>query len=157
MQPKLLRALEDRTVIRLGSVEPIKLDVRVIAASNRDLREMVNRADFRSDLYYRLNIMRVRVPPLRERREDIPLLVNHFYGQLAVQKARPSKDLVAALCRLDWPGNVRELRNAVQRAVLLDDPELWQEISDEAYEMQTSSRVASEGFQFDAAASFGSA
>ncbi|MDC3952813.1 sigma 54-interacting transcriptional regulator [Polyangium jinanense] len=126
MQPKLLRALEERVVRRIGSLDPIKLDVRVIAATNRDLRQEVNRGTFRSDLYYRLNIVRIRLPPLRERREDIPPLVAHFYEQFARSgDPLPPAELVAAFTKQDWPGNVRELRAAVERAILMEDQELW--------------------------------
>ena len=126
MQPKLLRALESRVVTRLGSVEPVRLDVRMIAATLCDLREMVNRGTFRADLYFRLNVVRLRIPPLRERLEDIPLLVDHFYRQVAGDAATPPpEELVTAFMRLDWPGNVRELRNAVERAVLLGHLEDW--------------------------------
>jgi DNA-binding NtrC family response regulator len=128
MQPKLLRALEERVVRRLGSLDPVRLDVRVIAATNRDLRREVNKGSFRADLYYRLNIVRLRLPPLRERREDIPLLVAHFYEQYAPgPDGTPPAALVAALSRQEWPGNVRELRAAVERAILMQDPELWLE------------------------------
>jgi DNA-binding NtrC family response regulator len=128
MQPKLLRALEERVVRRVGSLEPVRLDVRVIAATNRDLRQEVNRGTFRSDLYYRLNVVRVRLPSLRERREDIPMLVAHFYEQFARSgDPRPPSELVAAFARQDWPGNVRELRAAVERAILMQDTELWSE------------------------------
>ena len=130
MQPKLLRALEERTVKRVGGGEPIRLDVRVIAASNRNLRQAVNRGTFRADLYFRLNIVRIEVPPLRERREDIPLLVASFYEQLAqTEGAPPPPELVEHLAGQDWPGNVRELRNAVERALLMEDVELWQELT----------------------------
>jgi DNA-binding NtrC family response regulator len=126
MQPKLLRVLEDRVVRRVGSLEPVKLDVRVIAATNRDLRQEVNRGAFRSDLYYRLNIVRIRLPPLRERREDIPLLVAHFYEQFSHGgDPRPPAELISAFLRQDWAGNVRELRAAVERAILMQDPALW--------------------------------
>jgi two-component system response regulator GlrR len=132
MQPKLLRALEERVVRRVGSLDPVRLDVRVIAATNRDLRGEVNRGTFRSDLYYRLNIVRIRLPPLRERREDIPMLVAHFHEQLAPSEdPRPPAELVAALARQDWPGNVRELRGAVERAILMRDIEL-SELTSEA-------------------------
>jgi len=128
MQPKLLRAIESRVINRVGSVDAVQLDVRVIAATNRDLREMVNRGTFRADLFFRLNIVRLRIPPLRERRDDIPFLIEHFYKQLADE---PSADAIAELqtvfMRLDWPGNVRELRNAVERAVLLGHIEDWEE------------------------------
>ncbi|HVK71108.1 MAG TPA: sigma 54-interacting transcriptional regulator [Polyangium sp.] len=126
MQPKLLRALEERVVRRIGSLDPVKLDVRVIAATNRDLRQEVNRGTFRSDLYYRLNIVRIRLPPLRERREDIPPLVAHFYEQFARSgDPLPPAELVAAFTKQDWLGNVRELRAAVERAILMEDQELW--------------------------------
>jgi DNA-binding NtrC family response regulator len=127
MQPKLLRALEERVVKRVGGNESIRLDVRLIAASNRDLREEVNRGRFRSDLFYRLATLRLRVPALRDRREDIPLLVAHFYAQF-VPGGQPSAELLASFLAQSWPGNVRELRAAVERAVLLDDPEVWGEI-----------------------------
>ncbi|MFO0619629.1 MAG: sigma 54-interacting transcriptional regulator [Polyangiaceae bacterium] len=125
MQPKLLRALEDRTVKRVGGNRPIKLDVRIIAATNRDLRGEVNRGTFRSDLYFRLNVVRLLVPPLRERREDIPILIRHFYQQLAPGH-EPSPELVDLLLRQSWPGNVRELRSSIERAVLFGgtDPTL---------------------------------
>jgi DNA-binding NtrC family response regulator len=132
LQPKLLRALEERTVKRVGGLDPIRLDVRVIAATNRNLRQAVNRGQFRADLYFRLNIVRLEVPPLRERRDDIPLLVGAFYEQLTAPGSQPPPALVAHLAGQDWPGNVRELRNAVERAVLMQDVELWHEISEPA-------------------------
>jgi DNA-binding NtrC family response regulator len=130
MQPKLLRALEDRVVRRVGGNESTRLDVRVLAATNRDLRTEVNRGRFRSDLYYRLNTVRLRVPPLRERREDIGVLAAHFWGQYAGDvNQSPPAELLTDWLKRDWPGNVRELRSAVERAVLLDDPSIWAEIS----------------------------
>jgi DNA-binding NtrC family response regulator len=129
LQPKLLRTLEDKVVKRIGRNEAIPLDIRLIAATNRDLRSEINRGRFRSDLYYRLNTFRVRVPPLRERREDIPLLVAHYYQEF--RGGQPPAELLAELTRHDWPGNVRELRAAVERSVLLDDPTVWRGISDE--------------------------
>jgi transcriptional regulator with GAF, ATPase, and Fis domain len=123
VQPKLLRALENRQIKRLGGTQTIALDVRIIAATNRDLREAVNAGSFRSDLFYRLNVVRLHVPPLRERREDIPLLVDHFFRQFSREPhASAPAALVAALERQVWPGNVREVRAAVERAVLLGDP-----------------------------------
>ncbi|WP_437786717.1 sigma 54-interacting transcriptional regulator [Sorangium sp. So ce1097] len=121
LQPKLLRALEERSIRRIGSLDTVPLDVRIIAATNRDLRQEVNRGTFRSDLFYRLNVVRLRVPSLRERREDIPLLVAHYYRQFA-DRADPPAELVERLVHHDWPGNVRELRSAVERAVLTGDP-----------------------------------
>jgi DNA-binding NtrC family response regulator len=120
MQPKLLRALEERMVKRVGGRAVIKLDVRVIAATNRDLRAEANRGAFRSDLYYRLNVFKVELPPLRERREDIPLLIQSFYEQQRPGR-RPPPRLIESFSRQPWPGNVRELRSAVERWVLLDD------------------------------------
>ncbi len=126
LQPKLLRALEERVIKRVGSQQPIPLDVRVIAATNRDLRQAVNRGSFRSDLFYRLDIMRLRIPPLRERREDIRMLVAHFFHELSGDTAQaPPRALAETLERHDWPGNVRELRSAVERAVITGDPALW--------------------------------
>ncbi len=119
MQPKLLRFLEEKTIKRIGSTKAIPLDVRVVAATNRDLRAEVNRGQFRSDLYYRLDVVKLRIPPLRERREDIPLLVAHFYEQMTGTK--PPADLVSSFVDREWPGNVRELRSAVERAILLGE------------------------------------
>jgi transcriptional regulator with GAF, ATPase, and Fis domain len=131
MQPKLLRVLEERSIKRVGSTKPIALDVRLIAATNRDLRAEVNRGRFRSDLYYRLNVVKLKVPPLRERREDIPLLIAHFYEQyIGSEGARPPADLVNALLDNEWPGNVRELRSAVERAILLG-PESSEDLDDD--------------------------
>ncbi len=122
-QPKLLRVLEKRVVTRVGSTSLIPLDVRVIAATNRDLRTEVNEQRFRADLFYRLNILRVRLPSLAERGEDVPLLVAHFYQELSGDpQAVPPPSLVARLSRQSWGGNVRELRSAVERALLLGDP-----------------------------------
>jgi two-component system, NtrC family, response regulator GlrR len=131
MQPKLLRAIEDRVVKRVGGNEQVRLDIRIVAATNRDLRTEINQGRFRSDLYYRLNTFRLRIPPLRERREDIALLVAHFYRQLSPGETPPG-DLIAELVRHDWPGNVRELRAAVERAVLLGDPAVWRSLSGDA-------------------------
>jgi DNA-binding NtrC family response regulator len=129
MQPKLLRVLEERTIKRVGSVDPVRIDARVVAATNRNLRQAVNRGTFRSDLYFRLNIVRLEIPALRERRDDIPLLVERFYEQFAGPGAVVPQTMVDHLVSLDWPGNVRELRNAVERALLMEDPELWREIT----------------------------
>ena len=130
LQPRLLRVIEDRMVKRVGGRDQIRVDVRVVAATHQDLRAAVNRGGFRSDLYYRLNVVSLRLPPLRERREDIPLLVESFYEQFAGLPGAP-QDLVDELTRLDWPGNVRELRAAVERAVLLGDPALWSALTEE--------------------------
>ncbi len=123
LQPKLLRVLEERVVRRIGARDPTRVDVRVIAATNRDLRQEVNRGSFRSDLWYRLATVKLTIPPLRDRPEDIPRLVEHFWSELAPDAAsHPPRELVERLARLRWPGNVRELRSAVERAILFDDP-----------------------------------
>jgi DNA-binding NtrC family response regulator len=131
LQPKLLRVLEERVVRRIGAREPTRVDVRVLAATNRDLREEVNRGTFRSDLWYRLATVKLKIPPLRERPEDIPRLVEHFWSGLAGD-TRPPRDLVERLARHRWPGNVRELRSAVERALLFDDPGALHELDDGA-------------------------
>ncbi|MFW5741105.1 MAG: sigma-54 interaction domain-containing protein, partial [Myxococcota bacterium] len=122
MQPKLLRALESQQVRRIGDHRPVTLDVRVIAATNRQLEREVNNGRFRDDLYYRLSVVTVRIPPLRDRLEDIPMLVNVFLRQLDVRSGSQlfTRDVLADMARYDWPGNVRELRNYVERAVVLD-------------------------------------
>ena len=130
MQPKLLRALEERVIKRIGRNDETPLDIRLIAATNRDLRSEINKGRFRSDLYYRLNTFRLRVPPLRERREDIPLLVAHYYDELGA--GQPTAELLTDFARHDWHGNVRELRAAVERAVLLGDPAVWESLADAA-------------------------
>jgi DNA-binding NtrC family response regulator len=121
VQAKLLRAVETRKVRRIGSTKVIASDVRIVAATNRDLATEVNRGTFRSDLFYRLSVAKLAVPALRERREDIPLLVEHFLRQLVATHGDPRlpDDFAGRAQRHAWPGNVRELRNAVERAVLL--------------------------------------
>jgi DNA-binding NtrC family response regulator len=123
VQAKLLRAVETRRVRRLGGTKLFASDVRIVAATNRDLASEVNRGTFRSDLYYRLAVAKLSIPALRERREDIPLLVEHFLRQLSVSSGNPDPrlpdDFMSRAQRHAWPGNVRELRNAVERAVLL--------------------------------------
>lgn len=119
LQPKLLRALEKREVRRVGESRPRKIDVRVVAATNRDLASEVNKGAFREDLYFRLAVVEVKLPPLRARREDIPTLVTHFVKRLMPDAPPPSAELLARLSKKAWPGNVRELRNAVERALAL--------------------------------------
>jgi formate hydrogenlyase transcriptional activator len=123
LQSKLLRALQEREIERLGSTRTIRVDFRLIAATNRDLEDMVAKREFRSDLYYRLNVFPIRMPPLRERREDIPPLVRYFAQRFAKQLRRPiesvSRESMEMLCRWSWPGNVRELQNVIERAVIL--------------------------------------
>src|SRR5690349_9095250 len=129
LQPKLLRAIERREVRRLGSHERIQVDVRIIAATNRDLRREVNRGAFRSDLWYRLNTVRLLIPPLRERREDLPMLVAHLWREMGPDPdAEPPPELVSALASADLRGNVRELAGAVERALIGADPATWREL-----------------------------
>ena len=127
MQVKLLRVLQERCVRPVGGTDEIAIDVRVIAATNRDLDKAVAENIFREDLYYRLNVIPVTVPPLRDRRKDIPLLVNHFlkkYATAAGRKiSRVSLTSLESLCGYDWPGNVRQLENTVERAVALETGE----------------------------------
>ena len=122
-QVKLLRVLEEREVTRVGGSSAIPVDVRVVAATNRPLREHVEEGGFRADLYYRLNVLRIYLPPLRERRDDIPLLVRRFVAEFSKQHDRPfhgiSADAMALLVEYPWPGNVRELRNLVESMVVL--------------------------------------
>lgn len=122
LQAKLLRALQEKEIRPVGSTERIPISVRVIAATNRELEKEVHAGTFRQDLFYRLNVVQIRVPPLRERKVDIPLLVTHFLQKFA-DPLRPvrdtSDDALLLLLAYDWPGNVRELQNAVERAVAL--------------------------------------
>ncbi|MEO7503144.1 MAG: sigma-54 dependent transcriptional regulator [Gemmatimonadaceae bacterium] len=122
-QVKLLRVLQHREVIPVGATEPIPIDTRIIAATNRDLDQEIVRGNFRSDLFYRLNVIAIDIPPLRERREDIPILAEAFLQQIAIARGEEAKTLseeaAAQLQSYNWPGNVRELENAVERAVIL--------------------------------------
>jgi len=123
MQVKLLRVLQEGAVRPLGSASETTVDVRVIAATNRDLEKLVAEGAFREDLYYRLSVIPIQVPPLRDRREDVPLLANHFLKKYAPAAGksilRIAPDSVEALCEYDWPGNVRQLENTIERAVAL--------------------------------------
>jgi transcriptional regulator with GAF, ATPase, and Fis domain len=125
LQPKLLRVLQEQEFERLGSTRTHHVDVRLVAATNRDLTGMASRGEFRTDLYYRLNVFPVALPPLRERREDIPALVNHFAEMFGRRMGKPieqiSDETMNALASYPWPGNVRELQNLVERAVILSD------------------------------------
>jgi len=123
LQPKLLRVLQEQEFERLGSTHTRKVDVRLIAATNRDLTEMMKDGDFRTDLYYRLNVFPIRLPPLRERREDIPLLVEYFMEKYARRMRKRIESIPTAtmqkLVDWPWPGNVRELQNMIERGVIL--------------------------------------
>ena len=125
LQPKLLRVLQEQEFERLGSTHTHRVDVRLVAATNRDLAEMVRRSEFRVDLYYRFNVFPIQLPPLRERREDIPALVTHYVERFArrvgkrVELVPPAT--MSAFVSYDWPGNIRELENLIERAVIMSD------------------------------------
>ena len=134
LQPKLLRVLQEREFERLGSNRTLHTDARLIAATNRDLAAMLEQQKFRSDLFYRVNVFPVRVPPLRDRSEDIPLLVQHFTQQFARGMNKRIETIpwetMNILCEYQWPGNIRELQNVIERAVILSSgPELRLEFS----------------------------
>jgi two-component system response regulator PilR (NtrC family) len=122
-QAKLLRVMQEREFMRLGGMETIKVDVRIIAATNCDLQQMVEEGRFREDLFYRLHVISLYLPPLRERKEDIPVIAHHFLAKYSEENRKPGLELTAAaldlLMEYDWPGNVRELENVIERAVVL--------------------------------------
>src|ERR1039458_978933 len=122
-QAKILRVLQDRRFMHLGGIQEIQVDVRIIAATNIDLRQMVREGRFREDLFYRLNVITVELPPLRQRKEDIPLLVEFFLKKYAEENGRPAPritpEALRPLMAYSWPGNVRELENVIERAVVL--------------------------------------
>ncbi len=125
LQPKLLRVLQEQEFERLGSTRTHQVDARLVAATNRDLAEMVNHGQFRSDLYYRLNVFPIQLPPLRERREDIPALATHFVERFGRRMGREINHIppetMSALSSYPWPGNIRELQNLIERAVILSN------------------------------------
>ncbi len=126
-QAKLLRVIETQEFQRVGGSKNIKVDVRIIAATNKNLQDEIKKANFREDLYFRLNVIPVNVPPLRERKDDIPLLVEHFLKNFALQYGRKAKKIsqatLEALISYDWPGNVRELKNTIERFVIMNSTE----------------------------------
>ncbi len=150
LQVKLLRVLQEREFERVGGTHPIKIDVRLIAATNRELTEAVKKGEFRQDLYYRLAVVPLVMPPLREKREDIPMLVRHFVQKHAMRcrlKAKPiSREAMAALVNYEWPGNVRELENAIERALVMgsSDMVLLEDLPESLLE-QNSPDAANEG------------
>jgi transcriptional regulator with GAF, ATPase, and Fis domain len=128
LQVKLLRVLQEREFERVGGTHPIKVNIRLIAATNRDLEDAVRKGEFRQDLYYRLAVVKMTMPPLRERREDIPMLTRHFvqkYAKRCGVKAKPiSREAMAALVHYEWPGNVRELENAIERSLVMGSSDM---------------------------------
>jgi transcriptional regulator with GAF, ATPase, and Fis domain len=159
LQPKLLRVLEQRELRRVGGSKTLKVDLRVIAATRKDLRSEVEKGKFREDLYFRLNVVPITAPPLRERREDIPLLIEHFLAKLATpgQQAPNMGDSTrAALMAHDWPGNVRELRNVIERALALgsDPSALVAPLGDSLRSTSSSHVTTSDPTEFEAGMSF---
>jgi transcriptional regulator with PAS, ATPase and Fis domain len=163
LQMKLLRVLQEREFERVGDNQTIKVDVRVIAATNADLARMVADGSFREDLYYRLNVIPVTLPPLRDRREDIPLLVQHFLQKFCTEIGRPvmtvSQAAMRPLMTTAWPGNVRQLENAMERAVALSGSRTQIEIGDLPPDIQQASGASDlipglalpdDGLDFDA-------
>lgn len=128
LQPKLLRIIESKTFRRVGGTRDIKIEIRIIAATNKDLAECTRNGSFREDLYYRLNVMPVKIPPLRERKEDIPILAEFFAAECAAAMNKKikmfDKEAIDALCGYGWPGNIRELRNVIERAMILCDGQI---------------------------------
>ncbi len=148
MQAKLLRALQEREIRRVGGTRTIKVDVRVVAATNRDLRAMVSDGRFRDDLYYRINVLSVDVPPLRERRDDIPVLIDYFLKKHTRNTSRLVRGLTPETRRLmmdySWPGNVRQLESAIERAILLCEGDLIT-VEDLPLEVRQEARPTTEG------------
>jgi DNA-binding NtrC family response regulator len=151
MQVKLLRVIQEREFLRVGAVDPISVDVRFIAATHRDLKEDVEKEQFRQDLYYRLNVISIRVPPLADRNGDIPLLAHHFLAQKSQAMKKDiheiDRHVMDLLCKYSWPGNVRELENVIERAVALENgpvireedlPEFIRDLSIETYRQRFS-------------------
>ena len=121
LQAKLLRVLQDQEFDKVGGTKPIKVDTRIVSATNKDLEAEATEGQFREDLYYRLNVVSIKLPPLRERREDVPLLTNHLLKKHSHKKT-PKKlapEALDLLMKYDWPGNVRELENVIERAIVL--------------------------------------
>jgi DNA-binding NtrC family response regulator len=153
LQAKLLRVLQQREFERVGGTKTLKLDVRLIAATNRDLAEQVRRGGFREDLYHRLNVVALRTPPLRERPEDIPLLARHFMKRAAANCRRRVEGISPATERCmmayAWPGNVRELENAIEHAVVLGESNqiLPEDLPDSVVEAAPSPEAAGGGYQ----------
>ncbi len=160
-QAKVLRVLETQEFQRVGGSKNIKVDVRIIAATNKNLPEEVKKGNFREDLYFRLNVIPIHIPPLRERKEDIPLLVEHFLKTISAEYGRPKKEIkeeaLQILMEHDWPGNVRELKNAVERLIIMTpsqvitarDLSIYQKGSTKDYFSFKTLREAREAFEKD--------
>ena len=148
-QVKLLRVIQEGEIEKIGRTDPVKVDVRIIAASNKDLGHEVEAKAFREDLYYRLNVVPIHVPPLRERMEDIPLLVDHFIGQFSIEMGKPVPEItdeaMTILKFAPWKGNIRELKNVMQRILFLDERIITKELMQKAIGLQTDSNSA-EGY-----------
>lgn len=146
LQVKLLHVIEEKRVTRIGGIKPVNLDIRIIAATNKDLQEMIYQGDFRKDLFYRLDVVSLKVPPLRERREDIPLLINYFQdmvnGKNKINKII-SQEVIECLIQYDWPGNIRELQNVVERIMVMSEEEdiIQLESLPTSYVIQSRSRL----------------
>jgi DNA-binding NtrC family response regulator len=141
VQAKLLRVIQEKEFLPLGAVQSVQVDVRIIAATNIDLQELVRRGEFREDLFYRLNVITINLPPLRDRREDIPLLVDHFIAKYAAENGREMRgvqpEALVLLLDYPWPGNVRELENVIERAVVLaSGPEIGVDLLPEPLQRQ---------------------
>ncbi len=147
LQVKLLRVLQEREFERVGGTQTIKVDIRLIAATNRDLNEAVRTGEFRQDLYYRLAVVKLTMPPLREHREDIPMLTRHFvqkYAKRSKVKPKPvSREAMAALVNYEWPGNVRELENAIERALVMgsSDAVLLEDLPESLLEQESAAEM----------------
>jgi len=154
LQAKLLRVLQEKSFERLGGSRTLQIDVRIVAATNRDLKEAVSRSEFREDLYYRLNVLHLHLPPLRDRAVDIPLLVNHFLDKFAKRLSRPdlkiSTPALRHLTRLPWEGNIRELENCIERAAILCNHDLI-ELADLQLDTELSGPLAATDLQPDVA------
>jgi transcriptional regulator with PAS, ATPase and Fis domain len=154
LQGKLLRALQDHEVMRIGSVKPTPVDVRIVAATNKNLEEMVKKGTFRDDLYYRLNVVSIEIPPLRERKEDIPMFVLHFLEKMNKKhqyNKHISPEVIDVLMLYPWPGNVRELENVVERMIIMTEGD---EITMKHLPIQIKSQIAPEAMSVIGDSSF---
>ncbi len=153
LQAKLLRVIEGGTFRRVGGVSDIKVDVRIISATNKDLQDLIEKGRFREDLYFRLNVLSVKIPPLRERRDDVPILVDHFLKKYAGDKKQFSENAIELLENYQWKGNVRELENIIERVVLLCDSEIIgvEHLPEEIGSVSTAERISvhSGGIDFE--------